>query len=76
MAKKAKAEETVEVAPQRRVDIVLRWFSQGSHNKSFGKKRKIEECLSEEIINAYNMDQKSFAITKKLELERQADSSR
>ena len=72
----ARYSKAVEIAPQRRIDLVLRWMTQGSHAKSFGKKRKIEECLAEEIMNAYNMDQKSFCLTKKLELERQADSSR
>ncbi|MCD4666770.1 30S ribosomal protein S7 [archaeon] len=72
----AKYPQAVEVAPQRRVDIVLRQMVQGSYQKSFNKKKKIHETLSDEIINAYNTDQGSQAISKKLELERQADSSR
>ena len=72
----ARYPQAVDVAPQRRVDLVLRFFVQGSYAKSFNGKKKSEEYLAEEIIGAYNFDQKSFAISKKLELERQADSSR
>jgi ribosomal protein S7 len=49
---------------------------QGAYAASFGKKKSIEEALSEEIVKAYNMDQASTALSKKLELERQADASR
>ena len=72
----ARYPQAVECAPQRRVDIALRMFAQGSFQKSFGKKIKIEEALSDEIIKASNIDQGSAAISKKLELEKQADSSR
>jgi len=72
----AKYPQAVDCAPQRRIDIALRQFIQGAYNKSFNGKKKADECLAEEIIHAYNMDQKSVALSKKLELERQADSSR
>jgi len=72
----AKYPQAVEVAPQRRIDIALRQMVQGSYQKSFNKKIKIYDCLADEIIKAYNTDQGSAAIAKKLELERQSDSSR
>ncbi len=72
----ARYSKSVEISPQRRIDIALRWITQGTYAKSFGKKRKMHECLADELMAAANMDQKSFAISKKLELERQADSSR
>lgn len=72
----AKYPQAVEVAPQRRIDMALRQMVQGSYQKSFNKKKKVFECLADEIIKAYNVDQASTAIAKKLELERQADSSR
>src|SRR3989344_3951933 len=68
--------QAVEVAPQRRVDLALRYMTQGSYQRCFNKKTKIQDALSDEIIKAYNIDQGSAAIAKKLELERQADSSR
>ena len=72
----ARYPKAVECAPQRRIDIALRYFTQGSYQKSFNSKKAIEECLADEIINAYNLSQSSVAISKKLELERQADASR
>ncbi len=72
----ARYSQAVECAPQRRIDIVLRMMTQGAFQASHNSKKKIENCLADEIILAYNMDQKSVALAKKLELERQADSSR
>ena len=72
----ARYPKAVECSPQRRVDIALRQFIQGAYSKSFNSKRKLKETLTDEILKAYNMDQSSTAIAKKLELERQADASR
>ncbi|PIN87146.1 30S ribosomal protein S7 [Candidatus Woesearchaeota archaeon CG10_big_fil_rev_8_21_14_0_10_44_13] len=72
----ARYPKAVECAPQRRIDLALRIMTQGSHHKAFNSKKSIHETLAEEIMNAYNMSPNSSAISKKLELERQADSSR
>jgi len=72
----ARYPQAVDCAPQRRIDLAIRMMTQGAYIKSFGKKTKIQEALSDEIILASNIDQKSTAISKKLELERQADASR
>ncbi len=72
----ARYPQAVDCAPQRRVDLVLRIFTQGAYQKSFGKKVKAHEALAEEILLAAANDQKSSAIAKKLELERQADAAR
>ena len=72
----ARYTQAVDCAPQRRIDIALRQMTQVAYSKSFNKKTKIEEALADEILKAYNIDQTSQAISKKLELERQADSSR
>lgn len=72
----ARYPKAVECAPQRRVDMVLKLMVQGSRQKSFNKNKSMEEALADEIINAYKLSQNSLAISKKLELERQADSSR
>lgn len=72
----AKYPQAVEVSPQRRVDFAMKMIVQGAYAKSFRSKRKIEETLADEIIKAYQCDSKSSAISKKLELERQADSAR
>jgi len=72
----ARYPKAVECAPQRRIDIALRYFVEGSAEKSFNKKKGIENALAEEIVAAYRLDPKSQAISKKAELERQADSAR
>src|SRR3990167_366750 len=72
----ARYPQAVECAPQRRIDIALRQMVQGSYQKSFNKKTAVREALADEILKAYNSDQTSTAIAKKLELERQSDSSR
>jgi small subunit ribosomal protein S7 len=72
----ARYPKAVEMAPQRRVDYALRLMTQGAYQASFGKKKSIVDALANEIIKANKMDQTSAAISKKLELERQADASR
>ena len=72
----AKYAQAVEVAPQRRIDLTLRFMAQGAYQKNYAKKGKIEQALADEIMKAYKEDQGSNAIFKKLELERQADASR
>ncbi len=72
----ARYPKAVECTPQRRVDLALRHMTQGAYQKSFNTKKAIEECLADEIINAFKLSNSSNAISKKLEIERQADSSR
>ncbi|MEK6823349.1 MAG: 30S ribosomal protein S7 [Nanoarchaeota archaeon] len=72
----ARYPKATECAPQRRVDLSLRLFAQGAYAKSFNTKRKIQDCLAEEIVMAYKMDAKSSAIQKKLDVERSADAAR
>jgi len=72
----ARYPKAVECAPQRRVDVCLRLMIQGTYQKCFNGKKKAAEVLADELINAYNLSSNSVAVAKKLEIERQADSSR
>jgi small subunit ribosomal protein S7 len=72
----ARYPKAVDVAPQRRIDVALRFMAQGAAIKSFNKKKKLEDALAEEIIAAYKCDPRSAAIAKKRDLERQAASSK
>jgi small subunit ribosomal protein S7 len=72
----ARYPKAVDCAPQRRVDVALRYFVQGAYDRCFNKKTKIKDALAEEIMLAFKLDPKSLAIAKKGEIERQADSSR
>ncbi len=71
----ARYPQAVDCAPQRRIDVALRMMVQGSYQASFGKKKKMSDALADEIMAAYNSDQKSTAISKKLEMERMADAA-
>ncbi len=72
----ARYPQAVDVSPLRRVNLVVRWMVQGSFQKSFGKKKSMAECLAQEIINASEMNMESYAMNKKNEAEKQADSAR
>lgn len=72
----ARYPKAVECAPQRRVDIVLKLMAQGVYQKAYGTTKVAYEAWADEILNAYQLSPNSAAIQKKLELERQADSSR
>ncbi len=66
----------VDVAPQRRVDVALRLLTEGARKASLYNPRTLEECLAEELILASGKDVRSYAISKRNEIERVARSSR
>lgn len=67
---------SVDVSPQRRVNLALRYISEGARQASMRSPRSIAECLAEELILASNRDMKSYAVSKRHELERIAQASR
>jgi small subunit ribosomal protein S7 len=68
--------QSVDIAPQRRVDLAIRHLADGARQAAVNNPRSIEECLAEELILAGNHDMKSFAVAKRHELERVAQASR
>ena len=48
----------------------------GASDKAFGKKKKFYQALAEEIILASENNGEGFAVRKKNESEKQADSAR
>lgn len=72
----ARYPQAVDISPLRRVTMTLRYMVQGSYDKAFNKKKKIEEALAEEIIKAYNREADSYAMIKRRDSEKQADSAR
>jgi small subunit ribosomal protein S7 len=72
----ARYPQAIDVSPIRRIDLALRWFVQGAYGKSFGKKTKMAEALTKEIIAASEASMESYAMGKKNESEKQADSAR
>jgi len=66
----------VDISPQRRLDLALRFICEGARQASFGNPKPLEECLADEIILAANNDMKSYAVSKRHEMERIALASR
>jgi small subunit ribosomal protein S7 len=72
----ARYPKAVEMAPQRRVDFALKMMTQSAYQKTRNSKKTAVNALADEIMAAYMLSPNSMAISKKLELERQADASR
>jgi len=72
----ARYPQAVDVSPLRRVNITLKHLVHGGSDKAFNKKKTIVQGLAEEIIMASENNGESFAIRKKNESEKQADSAR
>lgn len=68
--------KAVDISPQRRMDLGLRFLSDGARNSAFSNKKSVEECLADELIAASERDSQSYAVQKKDEMERVALSSR
>jgi small subunit ribosomal protein S7 len=67
---------SVDISPLRRLDLALRFITEGAREASFSNPKTIEEALADEIIMAANNDVNSYAIKKKNEQERIAMASR
>lgn len=72
----ARYPQAVDVSPLRRVNLALKHIVHGASDKAFNKKKTIVQGLAEEIIMASEKNGESFAIRKKNEAEKQADSAR
>lgn len=66
----------VNISPVRRVDLALRFITEGARESAFSSPKGIEEALADELILASRGDQNSYAIRKKNEQERIALASR
>ena len=72
----ARYPQAIDVSPVRRVNLALKYICHGASDKAFGKKKSLAQGLAEEIILAYEGNGESFALRKKNEAEKQADSAR
>ena len=66
----------VDVAPQRRVDLAIKYIAQAISARSHSNERQFEENLAQELILAANNSQESRAVKRKDEIERIAISAR
>ena len=67
---------SVDIAPQRRVDIALRYITNLSRQASHNNPKTVDECLADELILAAARDPKSASVKKRDEIERIALASR
>jgi small subunit ribosomal protein S7 len=72
----ARYPQAVDVSPRRRLNLTLRFIVNGAFDKAFGKKATITEALAKEIMAAANNSGDSYSITKKNDIEKQADAAR
>jgi small subunit ribosomal protein S5e len=68
--------QAVDVSPLRRVNQAIYLITTGARNTAFRNIKSCAECLADELINAANDNQNSFAIKKKDEIERVAKANR
>ena len=68
--------QSVDISPVRRVDLALRFISEGVREAAFNSPRTVEEVLAEEVVQAAAGDASSYAVRKKNEQERVAMASR
>jgi small subunit ribosomal protein S7 len=66
----------VDISPQRRVDLALKYLVQAIGSRSRSNVKQFEENLAQELILAANNSQDSRAVKRKDEIERIAVSAR
>jgi small subunit ribosomal protein S7 len=67
---------SVDVSPLRRIDLALRFITEGVKESTFSNPKTVEEALADEVMLAAQREMNSFAIKKKNEQERIAMASR
>jgi small subunit ribosomal protein S7 len=70
------ARQPVTTSPQRRLDIALKHLAQGIYRATFKHKHALHEVIAAELIAAANSDPKSFAISERNRIEREAEGAR
>ncbi len=66
----------VDIAPQRRIDLAIKYIVQAIGARSHSNVKQFEENLAQELILAANNSQESRAVKRKDEIERIAVSAR
>jgi small subunit ribosomal protein S7 len=68
--------KAVDVSSSRRLDIALRFICRGSIEASHKNKKRLAQCVADEILNASQGKLESHAMAKREEVERVAASAR
>jgi small subunit ribosomal protein S7 len=70
------ARQAVTISPRRRLDMSLRHLTQGIYKMKFNKKGSLPNIMADELIAAANNDPKSFAISERSRIEKEAEGAR
>jgi small subunit ribosomal protein S7 len=70
------ARQAVVASPHRRLDLALRYITQGIYQTTFKNKLPLSQVIAEELIAAANSDPKSHAIRERTRIEREAEGAR
>lgn len=72
----ARYPQAVDCAPLRRISLALRNIVHGAYDKSFRSKKTFPQALADELIATAKNEPNAVAVTKRTELEKQADAAR
>jgi small subunit ribosomal protein S7 len=72
----ARYAQAVDIGPQRRVDLVLRYITQGAAGKAFNGSTSLVDALVTEIMDCYNSGDKSMAMSRRNEIEKMAAAAK
>lgn len=70
------ARQAVIVSPYRRLDLALRFLTQGIYHTGFGRKSTLSDMIADELLAAAQSDPKSHAIREKTRIEKEAEGAR
>jgi small subunit ribosomal protein S7 len=73
----ARYAQAVDMSPQRRVDLAVRYMCQGPAAKAFNGDVSLKDALIDEIVGAYQLStEKSNAVSKRFEIEKMASAAK
>ncbi len=72
----ARYAQAVDIGPQRRVDLVLRYIAQGATYKASNSAIKLKDALVDEIMDCYNWTGNSLALSRRNEIEKMAAAAK
>lgn len=72
----ARYAQAVDIGPQRRLDLVIRYICQGAAHKAFNAEIAFADALVGEIMSAYNMENSGMAMSRRSEIEKMAAAAK
>ncbi len=70
------ARKAIVVSPQRRLDLALRFITQGIFRATFRHNITFEDAITKELLAIASNDPKTFAVMERSRLEKEAEGAR